>query len=51
MSARRGNQKQVFTPNMDTAEKVNLIRSGKKRKQSVDLRRTKKLPRQKKEVN
>ncbi len=32
MSARRGNQKQVFTPNMDTAEKVNLIRSGKKKK-------------------
>ena len=32
MSARRGNQKPVFTPNMDTAEKVNLIRSGKKKK-------------------
>ena len=32
MSSRRGNQKPVFTPNMDTAEKVNLIRSGKKKK-------------------
>ena len=32
MSARRGNKKPVFTPNMDTAEKVNLIRSGKKKK-------------------
>ena len=33
MSARlRGEKKPVFTPNMDTQEKVNLIRSGKKKK-------------------
>jgi ribosomal protein L13 len=41
MSTRARAKKPVFTPTMDTAEKVNLIRSGKKRKLSVDLRRSK----------